>query len=199
MKNPLRFSCLVVLLCLGLGSTAVRAAEAQSDPASADSLQAEEKALQQVEKELNTLERRWYGLMRFRWSYPQKFSAGIGAVVVEQPRDLDCAVSCMLYGWHFGIEPGLYGIQGSVGWGKLVGETGRTRRFIHTVSYGWALRGVVMRTWGNSPLTPQSQTLVGLEADYNLLRANLSVGVMRSLSSEAFHDWVFTAGLGWGY
>ena len=197
MKIPVKSPCLVVLICLALSSMTSPAAAA--DPVAGEDRQAQEKAMREVEEELNTLERRWYGLMRFRWSYPQKFSAGLGAVVVQQPRDLDCAVSCMLYGWHFGIEPGLYGIQGSVGWGKLVGETGRSRRFIHTVSYGWAVRGVVMRTWGESPLTPQSQTLVGLEADYNVLRVNLSVGVMRSLSSEAFHDWVFTAGIGWGY
>ena len=158
-----------------------------------------DRAMQQVEEELNALERRWYGLMRFRWSYPQKLSAGIGAIFVEQPRDMNCEVGCMLYGWHFEIEPGLYGIQGAVGWGKVVGETGRSKHLFHTVTYGWAFRGVVMRTWGDSPLTPQSQTLVGVEGNYSILRATVSLGVMRSLHSDALRGWILTAGLGWGY
>ena len=27
-----------------------------------------------------------------------------------------------------------------MGWGTLVGETGRTKRWLHTVNWGWAVR-----------------------------------------------------------
>ena len=122
-----------------------------------------EQALEQVSKELTTLESRWYGLMRIRLHDTQKVSAGLGAIYVKQPQHADCSTSCAIQGWHFEVEPGLYGIQGGIGWGKLVGETGRSSHLIHTVHFGWNLRGVVLRTWGDSTLYPQSQTLVGAE------------------------------------
>jgi len=158
-----------------------------------------EEAMQQVRDELADVEGRWYGITRARWSYPQKFSVAIGAMVTEQRKDADCAEPCTLYGWHFEVEPGLYGVQGSVGWGKLVGETGSTEHLMHTAYLGWALRGVVMRTWGDSSLTPTNQTLVGIEGSFSLLRLNYSLGVMHSLSADSSRDLIISLGLGWGF
>lgn len=169
------------------------------EPEANSGMSEQDRAFDQVEEELTNLERRWYGLTRLRWSYPQKFSAGFGAMLVEQPKDADCSTGCMVHGWHFEVEPGLYGVQGSVGWGKLVAETGRTKRLLHTVYFGWALRGVVLRTWGDSPLKPQSQTLAGLEVDFSIIRLNFSAGVMRSLSAQTNREWVYTVGMGWGF
>jgi hypothetical protein len=156
-------------------------------------------ALQLVQAELADVEWRWYGLTRLKWGFPLRFSAGFGAILTEQPRDTDCATGCMVRGWHFEVEPGQYGIQGSVGWGRLVGETGRTKRWMHTVNWGWAVRGAVLRTWRYGPLGPIAQTLVGIEGNLSIVRLNFSAGIMRSLTSETDDDWVVTGGLGIGF
>jgi len=162
-----------------------------------------DQALEQVREELDNLETRWYGLMRIRWQDTQLFSAGLGAMLVKQPRNSNCSMGCEIQGWHFEVEPGLYGIQAGVGWGKLVGETGRTKRLVHTVHFGWNVRGVVLRTWGDSSLYPQSQTLAGMEASISIVRLNISAGLLRSLYSgpgeEYGEDWVITTGFGWGF
>jgi len=174
-------------------------AQPQSNPQTTDQNQ----AMEQVRKELTDMERRWYGLMRIRWQDTQLFSAGLGAMLVKQPQQADCSISCELRGWHFEVEPGVYGIQGGVGWGKLVGETGRIGRLVHSVHFGWNVRGVVLRTWGDSSLYPQSQTLAGIEGSVSIIRLNFSVGVLRSLYSgpdeEYADDWIITTGVGWGF
>ncbi len=168
-----------------------------------ETLTEQNQALEQVRQELTNTERRWYGLMRIRWHNTQTLSAGFGAMLVDQPKNIDCAIGCTLRGWHFEVEPGLYGIQSGIGWGKLVGETGRTGRLMHTVHFGWNVRGVVLRTWGDSSLYPQSQTLAGVEASLTVIRLNLSLGVLKSLYSgpgEGFgEDWIITTGFGWGF
>jgi hypothetical protein len=174
-------------------------AEPQANPPTTDQNQ----AMEQVREELTNMERRWYGLMRIRWQDTQLFSAGLGAMFVKQPRHADCSMSCEISGWHFEVEPGVYGIQGGVGWGKLVGETGRTGRLVHSVHFGWNVRGVILRTWGDSSLYPQSQTLAGIEGSVSIIRLNFSVGVLRSLYSgpdeQYANDWIITTGVGWGF
>jgi hypothetical protein len=194
--------CILLLAALVLFASDIAAQGSGADgagPAANPDLPTADQAMQQVRDELASVEDRWYGITRARWSYPQKFSVAVGAMVTEQRRDADCAEPCTLYGWHFEVEPGLYGVQGSVGWGKLVGETGNTEHLMHTVYLGWALRGVVMRTWGDSPLTPTNQTLAGIEGNFSLLRLNYSIGVLRSLSSDSSRDLIITAGIGWGF
>lgn len=192
----------VILVCLLLIGTAVHAYGPESQPGDSAgnpvTLTAAQ-AMQQVRENLANEEKRWYAIMRARWSYPQKISAGMGLLFTRQRSDADCSNPCTMYGWHFEVEPGLYGVQGSVGWGKVVAESGSTKRLLHTVYFGWAFRGLVLRTWGNGPLTPTEQTLVGLEADYSLLRVNYSLGIMRSLTSDADRDWVISLGIGWGF
>jgi hypothetical protein len=191
-----------LLLCLqiwGTNAIAANTPELATETAPSPGISASDEVRRQVHEELTDLDRRWYGLMRFRWSYPQKLSAGLGVMFVKQPKDADCSTGCMVHGWHFEVEPGLYGLQGSAGWGKLVGETGSTEHLMHTTYYGWAVRGVVLRTWGESPLTPRSQTLAGIEGDFSIIRLNFSLGLMRSLSSASDADWLIAVGMGWGY
>lgn len=130
-------------------------------------------AIDLVSEELNNKNRRWYGIMRIRWHDTQMLSAGLGAIFAEQPQNIDCSIGCAIRGWNFEVEPGLYGIQAGFGWGKLVGETGRSRRLLHTVHFGWNVRAVVMRTWGDSSLYPQSQTLAGVQASVSIVRMNI--------------------------
>jgi len=204
VKGRSRFHCVRVLalvVCLGLQTHAW--ADTPVRHASGSPVVGPERALEQVREELDNLETRWYGLMRIRWQDTQLFSAGLGAMLVKQPRNSDCSIGCEIRGWHFEVEPGLYGIQAGVGWGKLVGETGRTKRLMHTVHFGWNVRGVVLRTWGDSSLYPQSQTLAGMEASISIVRLNISAGLLRSLYSgpgeEYGEDWVITTGFGWGF
>lgn len=173
--------------------------DAQAEAATNPDNSARDQAFQQVRKELEDVERRWYGLARFRLGYPQTVSVGIGAIIVDQPKDTDCSVSCMVHGWHFEVEPGINGLQGSVGWGKLVGATGHTNRLMHTAHFAWALRGVVLRTWGERHFELKSQSWAGIEGSFSIIGLNLSLGLMRSLSSNATQDWLVTAGLGWGF
>lgn len=191
--------CLLMLFL----SLQAYAANPPGEPAPTPQTTETARALDQVREELTDLETRWYGLMRIRWQDTQLFSAGLGAMRVKQPRNTNCSTGCALQGWHFEVEPGVYGIQAGLGWGRLVGETGRTKRLVHTVHFGWNVRGVVMRTWGDSSLYPQSQTLAGVEASLSIIRMNISAGLLRSLYSgpgeEYGDDWVVTAGFGWGF
>lgn len=184
-------------------SLQVQAGEALADP-DPDRDPAEwEQALEQVSEELDTVERRWYGLMRIRWHDLQGISGGMGAMFVKQSKNVSCTTGCAISGWHVTLEPGLNGIQAGVGWGRLVGETGRTKRLMHTVHFGWSVRGVVMRTYGDNPLYPESQTLAGMEAGVSIIRMNFSLGVFRSLYSgvgdQYTQDWVISTGFGWGF
>lgn len=192
-----------MLVLMGFVSLQAYAQNTPTNPATRPQTAVKKLALEQVQAELTDLERRWYGLMRIRWQDTQLFSAGLGAMRVQQPRDSNCSIGCALQGWHFEVEPGLYGIQAGVGWGKLVGETGRTKRLVHTVHFGWNVRGVVLRTWGDSSLYPQAQTLAGIEASISIVRLNVSAGLLRSLYSgpgeEFGEDWVITTGFGWGF
>jgi hypothetical protein len=104
-------------------------------------------------------------------------------MLTEQPGDQDCSISCAVRGWHFEVEPAQYGIQGSLGWGKMIGSTGGTKRWMHTVYWGWAVRGVVVRPWGgdHGPLGYGNQTLLGIEGNLSIVRHNRA-GVLRRLN-----------------
>lgn len=191
------------LVCLVFISLQIQAGDTVAEPPANQGAVSQDQALDQVRAELDTQERRWYGLMRVRWHDLQGFSAGMGAMLVKQSEYIDCSAGCAIKGWHFEVEPGLNGIQAGVGWGKLVGETGRTNRLMHTVHFGWSVRGVVMRTYGDNPLYPQDQTLAGVEAGVSIVRLNFSLGAFRSLYSgpgeQYTQDWVFSLGFGWGF
>lgn len=179
------------------------AGDALAQPARTTDTAEKSPAVEQVWDEINDTERRWYGLMRVRWHDTQTLSAGLGAIFVKQPRHADCLTGCAIKGWHFEVEPGLYGVQAGLGWGKLVGETGRNGRLLHTVHFGWSVRGVILRTWGDNDLYPQAQTLAGIEASVSVVRLNISLSVMRSLYSgpgdQYTQDWVISTGYGWGF
>jgi hypothetical protein len=190
-----KISCVCVVLC-----AQVPVGQAFADSVSTGTTRSnEEQAMQRVREELENLERRWYGIARFRYSYPQQLSVGFGAMLVNQPKDTDCSSTCMVWGWQFEIEPGLYGTQASVGWGKLSGSTGRTKRLMHTIYLGWAVRGVVLRTYRDFRYTPLPKTLAGVEGSFTFARLNFSVGLLHSLSSGTDKDWIISSGAGFGF
>ena len=203
MKNRLNLHSIWVLALIAIFSAHTSADDAvipaETDPAIAD----QDQAMEQVRKELDEQERRWYTLMRIRTHSVQIVSAGFGGMLSKQQKHADCSLGCELSGWHFEVEPGLYGVQAGIGWGTLVGETGGTKRLLHTVHFGWNVRGVVLRTYGDNALFPNEQTLVGVEGNLSIIRLNFSVGVMRSLyegpGEEFGSDWRITTGIGWGF
>lgn len=185
-----------ILLCALLSGS-----QALADSSGVEEMSSRELAMKQVSAELETVENRWYAISRIRWGYPLRLSAGFGAMLTEQPSGQDCSISCAVRGWHFEVEPGEYGGQVAVGWGKMIGSTGGTRRWMHTVYWGWAVRGVVMRQWGDDdgPMGWENQTLVGIEGNLSIVRLNFTAGLLRSLSSVSNEDWVLTGSLGWGF
>lgn len=199
MTRRSNFAYVFVLTALLLPAIPVSADQASAEAAPNSAMSKQDKALQQVRNELDDVEHRWYAITRLKWGFPLRFSGGFGAILTKQPKDIDCATGCMVRGWHFEVEPGQYGIQGSVGWGKLIGETGRTKRWLHTVNWGWAVRGAILRTWRYGPMGPIDQTLVGVEGNLSIVRLNMSVGLMRSLTSATDDDWVFTGAVGIGF
>jgi len=188
-----------LLTCLQLGGGQAYAGDAVNPPAAPSSARAPDQAFEQVRKQLEDLENRWYGISRFRFSNPQKFSVGLGAIFVRQPKGADCSTGCLVHGWQFEVEPGLRGIQASVGWGKLAGETGRTKRLMYNVYYAWAVRGVVMRTRGDYAKNHLAKTLLGVEGSFSIVRLNFSIGLLRGMSADAEEDWVVSAGAGFGF
>jgi hypothetical protein len=115
-----------VLVTLVFLSQEALAGDTLATPATNGDSVEQDQALVQVREEINNMKHRWYGLMRIRWSDTQLFSAGLGAMLIKQPQNFDCSTGCAIRGWHFEIESGIYGVQSGVGWGKLVGESGRT-------------------------------------------------------------------------
>ena len=184
-------------------SLQIHAQEASTDSVAPPESAEQGLVFEQVSDEINNQERRWYGIMRVRTHSEQVVSVGIGGMLSKQSRHVDCTVGCSLSGWNFEVDTGLRGVQAGIGWGKLVGETGRTRRWVTAANFGWNVRAVALRTWGDNGLHPNEQTLVGVEAGFSIIRINISAGVLRSLYSgpgdQYSQDWVLTAGIGWGF
>jgi len=140
------------------------------------------------------------GTLRARLSYPQIASVGVGALWAAQPEDHECVEVCHYRGLIMQAEPGLSGGQFSVGWGRLVADRRRDGPFLTDVYVGWGLRAAVLRTWGDSPLDPEDQTLVGLEGQAAVARVGFTLGVMRRISPEQGGGrTVVTGGIGWGF
>lgn len=200
MIAQLKFGVFVIVVVL---SQQVQAQGTVTESGSTPESSEQNLVLEQVRDEMNHEERRWYGLMRVRTHSEQVISAGFGAMLSKQPEHVDCSVGCTLRGWHFAVDTGLRGVQAGVGWGKLFGETGRTKRLVTAAHYGWNVRAVALRTWGDNGLYPNEQTLVGLEGGFSIIRINISAGILRSLYSgpgqEYTQNWVLTAGVGWGF
>jgi hypothetical protein len=97
------------------------------------------------------------------------------------------------------IEPGLTGGQLSAGWARVLGEKKNNKFFLHDVYVAFGAKAVLMRTWGDSPLHPQDQTLAGVEGEFTIARVNFSLGLLRSLADRPEDRWVITGGLGWGF
>jgi hypothetical protein len=145
-------------------------------------------------------ERRRFGLLGLRLSYPQQVAGSVGAIWVRQPIDFDCSTVCDFRGPIAQIEPGLAGARLAAGYAVLVGETGSNARYLRRVYVGLGIKGTLLRTWGNANVTPADQTFAGVEVSATVAQVNFRVGLLRSLShTESGDRWLIAGGLGWGF
>ena len=108
-------------------------------------------------------ETRTAGLLRVHWDYPAKASLGLGVVVAKLPSSFDCHTSCLLHGLTVQGAAGLGGGELAVGYGSLIGETGRGDWLLRRAFVGYGVRAAAVRTWGASTLDPHGATYVGVE------------------------------------
>ena len=139
-------------------------------------------------------------MIGLRLSYPQRVSASLGAMFVRQPADYDCRTVCDFNGPLIQVEPGMDSVQLGVGYATLVGEREDHSNALSAVYVGRGLKGVLLRTWEGSLLSPETQTLVGVEGEFTVTRVNFRLGLLRSLSdSDPDRRWLTTAAVGWGF
>jgi hypothetical protein len=142
---------------------------------------------------------RWTGTMRARLTYPQTASFGIGAIRSKLPASWECVATCPYQGWIVQVEPGVHGIQAAAGYGTLLGEQRHRRRFLADAWLGWAVKGVVLRTWDGASLGPDERNWAGAEFAFTVTRVNFSLGTLRRLGGEGDREWILTGGIGWGF
>ncbi len=182
-------------LLLAVACTAPLVAQPPEEPAAGEATPAE-----LIRQEQDSESLRWVGTVRARLSYPQRFSVGLGAMAAPQPAEHECIAVCHYRGLIAQIEPGISGGQFSIGWARLVAERRRDAPLLTDVYVGWGIRAAVLRTWGNSGLTPEEQTLAGIEGQFSVARVGFSLGVMYRLSPDHERSrYLVTAGIGWGF
>jgi hypothetical protein len=187
---PRLFSLLTLVLVI---LPAPVSAAGATPPEAADSVA-------QVRAELGDLVRRQVGTRSVRFTYLARLTASGGVLVFRQPRSFDCETTCAVKGLLAQVEAGTGGGTVSLGWGSLVGEKEKNRFFLHHVYVGYALRGSILRTWGDAPLEPVAQTFAGAEAEFAVAVACFSLGVYRRISGAPGEPtWRLTGGIGWGF
>lgn len=145
-------------------------------------------------------ERRAFVVARARLSSAQELSLAAAGLFVRQPVDHDCATACYFRGLLVQVEPGLGGGQLSAGYAVVVGETLTTPHYIRAVHVGYAFKGALLRTWGDSDVEPPDSTWLGAETEFTIVKVNFSLGAFRRVSGEATGDsWLLTGGIGWGF
>lgn len=153
-----------------------------------------------VRQEQDSESLRWVGTVRARLSYPQRFSVGLGTLAAPRPAEHECVEVCLYRGLIAQIEPGISGGQFSIGWARLVADRRGAAPLLTNVYVGWGLRATLLRTWGDSGLTPEEQTLAGIEGQFSVARVGFSLGVMYRLSPDHERSpYLVTGGLGWGF
>lgn len=137
---------------------------------------------------------------RLRISHPQKVSAAIGAIISKQPPDVECTTTCKLEGLILQAEPGLAGGQLSAGYAVLAGGRNQRERFLSQIYMAYGVKAVLLRTWNRSNLSPEGQSLIGIEGSASIINVNFSLGVFRHVGSrDPSRDWIVSGGLGWGF
>jgi hypothetical protein len=172
-----------------------QAPEPAEPPLAADAAQFEE-ALQRE------TERTWqpFGVARARISYPLVASTGVGVLLGERSREIDCAMQCELNGWLASVDVGVGGAQFNLGPAYLIGELGDNKFFLTRRYMGYAVRASVLRTWGDTWRRPDREWHIGLEGEFTVVSLNLTLGFYRRIGDEnARRPWLVSGGIGWGF
>lgn len=153
---------------------------------------------------LETNERNRVRRLFVPWSvgyfYPRSYSAAVGLLDTSVPRTSDCRSLCDLRGPTAQLALGWTGAQLSAGWGRVFAETGPRRRLITDAYMAYGVRVAILRTWGDSPLTPNAQTLVGLEGAFSIAHVSFTLGALhRVAGADGEAHWIVSGGLGYGF
>jgi hypothetical protein len=184
-----RVAPVVALLLLTSVAQAGQPAPPSDDTVTIDDVRAEDESRRA----------RWAGVGRLRAGYPLTVSGSIGAIRTRLPESWECLSTCPFQGWVIQVEPGLHGVQLGAGYATLMAEKRHNKRFLADVYVGYGVKGIVVRTWGDSPLGPDDQTLAGAEFSFTVTRVNFSLGTLRRISGRSDRDWAVTYGMGWGF
>ena len=140
------------------------------------------------------------GLLRVHWDYPAKASLGFGVVVAKLPSSFDCHTSCLLHGVTIQGAAGLGGGELAIGYGSVIGESGRGAWLLRHAFVGYGVRAAAVRTWGASTLDPHGATYVGVEGAMVIAQFGLRMGVFRRTEPVVGEkDWRIFGGAGWGF
>jgi len=140
------------------------------------------------------------GLLRVHWDYPAKASLGFGVILARMPESFDCKTTCQFRGATIQGAAGLGAGELAVGYGSLVGETGRGAWLIRHVYVGYGVRAVALRTWGSSTLDPEGSTFLGAEGAFTIAQFGVTLGAFRRLDpSPGDRSWRVMGGIGWGF
>jgi hypothetical protein len=134
------------------------------------------------------------GLIRAHWDYPAQASVGFGVIVAKMPSSFDCRTPCHFNGVTFQGSAGIGGGELAVGYGSLVGETGREDWLIRRSFIGYGVRAAAVRTWGTSTPDSEGDTFLGVEGAMAVAQFGLRLGVF-----HGENDWRVFGGLGWGF
>jgi hypothetical protein len=180
-----------------LVTVAAAAAEPQDPPATEP---AADDLTKRILEEEQDSELRVVGVSRVRLSFPQRISAGVGAMFSRQPTIYDCRTVCEFRGLFVQAEPGYSGGQLSIGYADIMGEKGDNEHFLTRVYLAWGVKAALLKSWNGADLTPSDQTLLGVEGDFTVIRINFSLGVFKHVGSgDPDEPWLLTGGVGWGF
>jgi len=145
-------------------------------------------------------ERRTGGLLRAAWEYPAQAALTFGTIVTRMPSDFDCTTTCPYRGATVQGTVGMGAGQLAIGYGSLVGETGRGDWLLRRVYVGYGVRMALLRTWGTSELDPEGRTYWGLQGAFTISQFSLTFGAYRPTSpSDDVPSWQLFGGAGWGF
>ena len=145
-------------------------------------------------------EHQLFGIARARLSYPQLASVGLGMLIGERSKAYDCTIQCEVHGWLASVEAGAGGAVFNLGPAYLIGELGDNKYFLSRRYMGYAVRGSVMRTWGETPYRPDGEWHAGVEGEFTVVSLNLTLGVYRRIGHHGGGEpWLFSGGIGWGF
>ena len=139
------------------------------------------------------------GLARFRYAYPQRFTAAAGILVSREDPDRTCADFCPMKGLQVQLDLGTGGGSFGVGYASIVARRRPGWPIASAVFLGKSVRATVLRTWGQTPFDPPMRTFVGVESGFAIARVGFTFGIIRQVSSGPEHsEWRWTGGIGWG-